>query len=314
MQVFRHVDDPGLTLKQSVVTLGNFDGIHLGHRALIEGAVRDARQLALPTVVLTFEPHPVKVLAPDRAPRMILAHKDKMQLLQSLNVDVVVVQHFDLSFAKIAAEDFVRRFLVERLKPIKIWVGRDFRFGRGRKGGVEELQRWGDECEFSVAVVDPILVDGARVSSSRARELIETGRVDAVKALLGRYHFISGRVVEGHRRGRDLGFPTANIATRTELTPLDGIYATIFHLGDTDLPSVSSLGTNPTFGTGPRTVESFILNFTGDIYGAPVRLSFVKRLRDEQAFSSVESLVAQIGRDVDDAKEVFRDLQLFPEI
>jgi len=296
------------------VTLGNFDGIHLGHRALIEGAVRDARELGVPAVVLTFEPHPVKVLAPERAPKMILAHKDKMQLLQSFDVDVVVVQHFDLSFAKIAAEDFVRRFLAERLKPAKIWVGRDFRFGQGRKGRAEDLVHWGDQYGFSVAVVEPILVDGVRVSSSQARELIEAGKVDAVTELLGRYHFVSGRVVTGHRRGRDLGFPTANIAARTELIPRDGIYATIFHLGERDLPSVSSIGINPTFGAGPRTVESFILNFNGDIYGAAVRLSFVQRLREEQAFSSVESLVEQIGRDVDRAKEVFRGLRLFPEI
>lgn len=314
MQVFRHIDDPGLALQKSVVTLGNFDGIHLGHRALIEGAVRDARALGVPAVVLTFEPHPVKVLAPERAPKMILAHKDKMQLLQSLSVDIVVVQHFDLSFAKIAAEDFVRRFLAERLKPAKIWVGRDFRFGQGRKGRSEDLLRWGDQYGFSVAVVEPILVGGVRVSSSQARELIETGKVDAVTELLGRYHFVSGRVVAGHRRGRDLGFPTANIAARTELVPLDGIYATIFHLGEKDLPSVSSIGINPTFGAGPRTVESFILNFNGEIYGAAVRLSFVQRLREEQAFSSVESLVEQIGRDVHRAKEVFRGLRLFPEI
>jgi riboflavin kinase/FMN adenylyltransferase len=314
MQVFRHIDDPGLALKKSVVTLGNFDGIHLGHRALIEGAVRDARELGVPAAVLTFEPHPVKVLAPEHAPKMILTHKDKMQLLQNLDVDIVVVQHFDLSFAKIAAEDFVRRFLAERLKPAKIWVGRDFRFGQGRKGRAEDLLRWGGQYGFSVAVVEPILVGGVRVSSSQARELIEAGKVDAVTELLGRYHFVSGRVVTGHRRGRDLGFPTANIAARTELTPLDGIYATIFHLGEKDLPSVSSIGVNPTFGAGPKTVESFILNFNGDIYGAPVRLSFVQRLRGEQTFSSVESLVEQIGRDVDCAKEVFRDLRLFPEI
>jgi riboflavin kinase/FMN adenylyltransferase len=314
MQVFRHIDDPGVALQKSVVTLGNFDGIHLGHRALIEGAVRDARELGVPAVVLTFEPHPVKVLAPDHAPKMILAHKDKMQLLQSLNVDIVVVQHFDLSFAKIAAEDFVRRFLAERLKPAKIWVGRDFRFGQGRKGCAEDLVRWGSQYGFSVAVVEAILVGGVRVSSSQAREMIEAGRVDAVTELLGRYHFVSGRVVTGHRRGRDLGFPTANIAARTELIPLDGIYATIFHLGEKNLPSVSSVGINPTFGAGTRTVESFILNFNGDIYGAAVRLSFVRRLREEQAFSSVESLVEQIGRDVERAKEVFRGLRLFPEI
>jgi riboflavin kinase/FMN adenylyltransferase len=185
------------------------------------------------------------------------------------------------------------------------------RFGQGRKGQVDDLIRWGTGFDFSVAVVDPILVNGARVSSSRVRQLIQDGHVDEVVALLGRYHFVSGRVVTGHRRGRDLGFPTANISTRTEMVPLDGIYATIFHLGEKDLPSVSSVGLNPTFGAGPRTVESFILNFDGEIYGAPVRLSFVKRIREEKNFSSVEALVAQMGQDVSSARGVFRDLNLF---
>jgi riboflavin kinase/FMN adenylyltransferase len=311
MQVFRHIDDPGLALERSVVTLGNFDGIHLGHQALIGGVIRDSQKLGVPSVVLTFEPHPVKVLAPAHAPKMILAHKDKMQILQSLGVDIVVVQHFDLSFAKIGAEEFVRRFLVERLRAAKIWVGKDLRFGQGRQGQVDDLIRWGKGFDFSVAVVDPILVNGARVSSSRVRQLIQDGHVNEVVALLGRYHFLSGRVVAGHRRGRDLGFPTANISTRTEMLPLDGIYATIFHLGERDLPSVSSVGLNPTFGAGARTVESFILNFDAEIYGAPVRLFFVKRIREEKNFPSVEALVAQMGQDVSSAQGVFRDLNLF---
>ena len=210
MQIIRHIGEKGQDLAGSVVTLGNFDGIHLGHQALIAGAVADSKKLALPSVVLTFEPHPVSVLAPERAPKLILAHKDKMQLLQSFGVDIVAVQHFDLSFAKLSAEDFVRDLLVRRLKARKIWAGKDLRFGQGRKGDVEDLRRWGRELGFEVAVVEPVLVDGNRVSSSRIRELLSEGRVDEVKAMLGRYHFVSGRVVEGHRRGKDLGFPTAN--------------------------------------------------------------------------------------------------------
>jgi len=197
------------------------------------------------------------------------------------------------------------------LRAAKVWVGKDLRFGQGRKGQVDDLIRWGSGFDFSVAVVDPILVNGARVSSSRIRQLIQDGHVEEVVALLGRYHFVSGRVVTGHRRGRDLGFPTANISTRTEMVPLDGIYATIFHLRQKDLPSVSSVGLNPTFGAGPRTVESFILNFDGEIYGAPVRLSFVKRIREEKNFPSVEALVAQMGQDVSSARGVFHDLNLF---
>jgi riboflavin kinase/FMN adenylyltransferase len=312
MQIIRHLDEHRLDLLRSVVTLGNFDGIHLGHRALIGGAVSDSKRLAVPSVVLTFEPHPLRVLAPERAPRLLLAHKDKMQLLQDLGVDVVAVQHFDLAFAKRSAEAFVQDLLLKRLKAQKLWVGKDLRFGQGRKGGVEDLVRWGEEFSFGVAVVDPILVNGERVSSSRIRELVGAGRVDEVEPLLGRYHFISGRVVAGHRRGRDLGFPTANIAARTEVLPPDGIYATLFHLGARALLSVSSIGINPTFGAGPRTIETFIMDFDEEIYGEPVRLSFIKRIRDEMRFSSVDELVAQIRQDVRSAEAVFRDLEIRP--
>ena len=310
MQISRHMGDPGLRLERSVVTLGNFDGIHLGHRALIGGAVAEAKQLGVPSVVLTFEPHPLKVLAPERAPKMLLSHKDKMQLLQSLGVDVVVVQHFDLSFAKLGAEEFVRVILADRLKAKRVWVGKDLRFGQGRRGRVETLVQLGAALGFGVAVVEPILVNGVRVSSSIVRKAIHEGRVDEVVPMLGRYHFISGRVIAGHRRGRELGFPTANIANRAETLPLDGIYATLFQLGEKTLTSVSSIGMNPTFGDGPRTVESFILNFDADIYGEAVKLSFVKRLREEKQFSSADELIAQIRSDVKDAQAVFSDLNL----
>jgi len=310
MRIFRHIDDPSLSLHGTAITLGNFDGIHRGHQALIGGVVAEARTLGLVSVVLTFEPHPLKVLAPERAPKMLLAHKDKMQLLQALGVDVVVIQDFDLSFAKLSAAEFVGTILVDRLKARKIWVGKDLRFGQGRKGSVADLARWGSERGFAVVTVEPILVNGERVSSSRIRELVSDGQVDRVESMLGRYHFLSGRVVGGHRRGRELGFPTANIFTHAEVLPLDGIYATLFQLRERRLLSVSSIGVNPTFGAGPRTVESFILNFNEDIYGEAVKLSFVKRIRAEQKFNSVDELTAQIHRDVDNAKAVFAEVNL----
>lgn len=310
MQIVRHLNEPGWNLAGSVVTLGNFDGLHLGHQALIHEAVADAKQLGVPSVVLTFEPHPLKVLAPERAPRLILAHKDKLRLLQNLGVEIVALQPFDLAFARLEAEEFVRELLVGRLKARKLWVGKDFRFGRARRGGVQELVLWGRASGFDVSLVDPILVHGQRVSSSRVRELLAAGRVADAKAMLGRHHFISGRVVEGHRRGKDLGFPTANIASRTEVLPADGIYATLFHLAERTLLSVSSVGLNPTFGAGPRTVESYIMNFDESIYGEDVRLSFVERLRAEAKFSSVPELIAQIRQDVSNAEAVFRALDI----
>ena len=314
MQIIRHIDENSQNLTGSVVTLGNFDGIHRGHQALIGGAVSDSKQIGVPSVVLTFEPHPLRVLAPERAPKLILAPKDKMQILQSLGVDVVAVQHFDLAFAKRSAEEFVSDLLVRRLKARKIWVGRDLRFGQGRKGTVDDLIRWGRDLAFDVAVVEPILVQGNRVSSSRIRELVSKGRVDEVKDMLGRYHFVSGRVVEGNRRGRELGFPTANIAARTEVLPSDGIYATLFHIDTRVLLSVSSIGRNPTFGPGPRTVESFIIDFDEAIYGKTVRLSFIKRIRDEVRFSSIPELIAQIRSDVQSAEAIFRDSSISSDL
>jgi riboflavin kinase/FMN adenylyltransferase len=310
MQIIRHIAESRADFAGSVVTLGNFDGVHLGHQALIRGAVRDAAQRTIPSVVLTFEPHPLKVLAPERAPKLILAHKDKVQLMQQLGVDIVAVQPFDLAFAKLDPEAFVTELLVGRLKAKKLWVGSDLRFGQGRKGSVDDLLRLGVRQGFEVSAVEPIVVGGRRVSSSRIRELIGAGRVEEVEVLLGRHHFISGRVIAGRRRGGDLGFPTANIAPRTEVLPLDGIYATVFHLGEQTLLSVSSIGVNPTFGSGPRTVESYILDFNRDIYGAAVRLSFIKRIREERKFSSVAELVTQIRVDVQSAEEIFRDLKI----
>lgn len=302
MQIIRHIDDPALALGGSSVTLGNFDGIHVGHQALIKNAVNDARRLGIRSAVLTFEPHPLKVLAPERAPQMLLAHKDKMQLLQSLGVDCVVIQQFDRSFAAIGAEEFVERFLVERLRAKKVWVGKDLRFGKGRAGDIHKLKAWGMQLGFEVGMVEPVMVCGERVSSSRIRELISAGDIAAVQPMLARYYFVSGKVVPGHRRGRELGFPTANIASRAEIIPRDGIYATLLHLNDNTLPSVTSIGLNPTFGAGPRTIESYILNFDREIYGESVKLSFVARLRDEKTFASVESLIEQIHLDVADAK------------
>jgi riboflavin kinase/FMN adenylyltransferase len=310
MKIFRHIEDQGLSMSGTVATMGNFDGIHLGHQALVRHTVEESKQLGYPSIVLTFEPHPLKVLAPERAPLLILSYEDKMALLQSLGVDIVLAQRFDRQFASIAADEFVCRFLVDRLKIKKLWVGRDLRFGQGRKGGTDNLLSLAPGAGFEVGVLDPILLDGIRISSSRIRQLVEEGRVDEVRPMLGRYHFVSGRVVKGHRRGHSLGFPTANIASQTEVVPLNGIYATLIQLKNKQWLSVSSVGVNPTFGDGPRTLESFILDFKGDLYGELVKLSFVKRIRDEKKFVMVKDLVAQMHGDVSRAKAMFKELGL----
>ncbi|MBI2359564.1 MAG: bifunctional riboflavin kinase/FAD synthetase [Deltaproteobacteria bacterium] len=309
MEVLRHTEHGSFSIPRPVLTLGNFDGIHLGHQALLRGIVEDSKRMGGKSVVLTFEPHPLTILAPERTPRLLLTHKDKLRLLQSFAVDVVIIQNFDQAFANVEAEEFVRRYLAERLKVRKIWVGRDLRFGKGRRGRVEDLMRWGGEIGFGVGVVDPIVLAGVRISSSRIRTMIEHGQVDDASRFLGRYHFISGRVVAGQNRGRLLGFPTANIAPRTEVVPLDGIYATFLEVGERRLPSATSIGINPSFGPGPRTVESYIFDFDGDLYGQAVRLFFVKRIREERKFASSELLVEQIRQDVSNARDILRQVE-----
>ena len=309
MEIYRHIEDRGVPLYDTVLAMGNFDGIHLGHQALLRRVIQEARERSGSSVVLTFEPHPLKILFPERAPRLILAHRDKMRLLQSLGIDAVIIQTFNSAFANLEAEEFVKRYLIDRLKIRKIWVGKDLRFGKARRGQVEDLIRWGQESGFEVGVLEPVQVEGQRISSSRIRELLMLGVVHEVAKFLGRYHFISGRVVRGHHRGRLLGFPTANIVTRTEVLPPDGIYATVLESGAERWPSVTNIGLNPTFGDGPRTIESYVLDFSGDLYGRPVRLSFVKRIREEKNFSSAELLVEQMKKDVVSAQEILSRIQ-----
>ena len=310
MEIFRHIEDRKISLPKPILTLGNFDGIHLGHQALLQRVVQDAKARDGRSVVLTFEPHPLTILAPQRAPRLILTHKDKMVLLQSYGVDAVIIQPFNSAFANVEAEAFVRGYLVERLKVHKMWVGKDLRFGKGRKGRVEDLIRWGAEGGFEVGIVGPVHLGGVRISSSRIRDLIKRGDVHEVQGFLGRYHFASGRVIPGYQRGRQLGFPTANIVTRTEMLPSDGIYATFLEANQRLWSSVTNIGVNPTFGGGPRTIESYIFDFSGDLYGRFVKLFFVKRIREEKKFPTPEDLVGQMKKDVLGAQEILNQVSI----
>ncbi len=306
MEILRHLENRSHAVPRPILTMGNFDGLHLGHQSLLRQMSQEAKDLGGSSVVLTFEPHPLKILAPKRAPKLLLTHKDKMLLLQSRGVDVVVIQEFNPTFAMIEAEDFVRSYLVEGLKVHRIWVGKEFRFGQGRRGDVGALTRWGKESGFEVKIIEPVMDEGQRISSTRIRALIEQGEVHQVSRFLGRCHFVSGRVVKGHQRGKALGFPTANISTRTEVLPPDGVYATFFWVKGRRWSSVTSLGSNLTFGEGPRTLETYLFDFDGDLYDQSVRLSFVKRIREQKKFSSPELLVAQMHEDVEQAQEALR--------
>ncbi len=300
MQILRHVRRP---LVRPVMTIGNFDGVHLGHQDLLRRVLADARTRGGSAVVLTFEPHPLKILAPGFAPRLILARRDKLALLRRAGIDCLVIQRFTPGFCALSPRDFVGRYLGQ-LGVERLWVGQDFRFGRNRAGTVKELMAWGPAAGMEVEVIQAVADSGHAVSSSRIRALLEEGRVDVARRHLGRCHFVAGSVVEGHRRGRELGFPTANVHSRTEVVPANGIYATWVRLGDRRLPGVTSIGVNPTFGSGPRTIETHLMDFSEDLYGRRLRVFFVERLREERKFPSVERLVRQMDEDVGRARRV----------
>ena len=290
MQIQRHGE---CKIVRPVVTIGNFDGVHMGHQDLLGRVMEDARSRGGSSVVLTFEPHPLKILAPRFAPRLILTRKDKLALLCGVGIDYVVIQRFTPSFCALSAHEFVNSYLAG-LGVEVLWVGEDFRFGKDRVGTVDELNEWGPAAGIEIKVISAVVDSNQAISSSRIRRLLEEGRVDAARQHLGRSHFIAGTVVKGHQRGRELGFPTANVRTWTEVVPVNGIYATLVQVG----------GRYPTFGAGPRTIESHMLDFEEDLYGRRLQVFFVQRLRDERKFASAKELVLQIEADIGDARLV----------
>lgn len=286
------------------LAIGNFDGVHLGHQALARAAVADARAVSGTAMVLTFEPHPARVLAPERAPLALLTLAQRAELLGELGIDVVAVLGFDASVAALLPEEFVRRMLVDLLGARIVVVGERFRFGRGRAGDVELLSRLGRECGFEVHALPVVSQDGQPVSSSRVRELVGNAELRAAARLLGRPFFVDGVVVAGDGRGRRIGVPTANLETRNETLPPGGVYAGFAAVGKTGerWPAAINLGQRPTFAGGAMRLEAHLLGFAGDLYGQELRLSFDARLREERRFASADALVAQIREDIAHAR------------
>jgi riboflavin kinase/FMN adenylyltransferase len=303
--LFRDLDGGPLCPDGSVVCIGAFDGLHLGHRALIRRAVERARALGVPAVVLSFEPLPREFFARDgKPPPRLQLPRAKLSQLRELGVDKVGLLRFGAALAAVSAEDFVQRQLVERLSAREVWVGPDFRFGRARAGDLDLLQRMGAEAGFSAQTIEPVLVDGTPVSSTRIRAALQSGDFDAAARLLGRAYAIGGRVVRGQQLGRTLGFPTANL--RFPKAPaLRGIYATWVHgIAEQPWPSVSSFGTRPTVGGVEPLLEAHLFDFQGDLYGRHVEVEFVAHLRDEEKFSDLPSLVVQMNRDAEQARAI----------
>lgn len=288
----------------AVVALGNFDGLHRGHQALFERARRLARSLSpvAPVGVVTFEPHPVRVLAPHLAPPLILRPDEKEAGLRALDVDVYFVIGFDSAIAALSADAFIEQVLHKQLGVAGVVVGEDFRFGNKARGTVADLQRHFGERAVAVAAVR----EGELVcSSSKVRELVMQGNIEAAALLLGHPYFVEGSVVRGDGRGRTIGIPTANIESKRELLPRVGVYATRAVLDDGRvLPSVTNVGLRPTFdGQGVR-IEAHVFDLDEDLYGRRLRVDFIQRLRDEQRFSGIEALVAQIKVDIGNARAV----------
>jgi len=281
----------------AAVTIGNFDGVHLGHREIIARLRNKASELSIPTVVMTFDPHPRKVLSssPENI-NLILDFRTKCRIFESLGIDVVVKEEFSREFASQSPREFIDRRLM-RLNPRAIVVGYDFNFGRGGAGSVEMLEEEGRKRNFTVETVEAFHADGVIVSSSRIRNLIEGGEVAMAEKLLGRPYSVFGHVIKGHGRGRRLGFPTANIDISTVLLPCDGVYAGEVIVKNRDLHAMVNIGTNPTFGDIARTLEACILHFHEDIYGIEVEVRFRERIRSEKKFSGPEQLIEQIKHD-----------------
>ncbi len=286
---------------EPAVTVGNFDGVHLGHQALARTVADEARLSRGTTVALTFEPHPSVVLAPDRAPATLTTVDQKGELLGDLGVERLVLIPFTREFSDLPPEEFVRAVLRDCLGARLVAVGTGFRFGRGRGGDLDLLRRLGASWGIEVRGVLPVLHEGTAISSSRIREALARGALAAVNAMLGRLFFVDGVVVPGDGRARGLGFPTANLEAYNETLPGSGVYAGFcreLHGASARWPAVVNIGHRPTFGGGRRTVEAHLLDYSGDLYGRPMRWEFEARLREERKFSGAEELAAQIRMDI----------------
>jgi len=300
----------GERLVRPVVTVGSFDGIHLGHRSIMDTVVTRARALRGTPTVVTFEPHPRKVLAPERAPLLLSTPEQRLEQIAAAGIEVVVLEPFTAEFARTPPERFVRGFLHEGLGPVEVYVGYDFRFGRDREGSMRMLTELGPRLGFAVTIIPEVTIDGQDVNSTRIRELLVAGEVEGAAVLLGRAYAVRGRVTEGDRRGRGLGFPTLNLAPENEILPAPGVYAgeaRFLDRGDraAEPPrgAVSNVGRRPTFEGGDRVVcETHLLDWEGDAYGRRFEVSFTHRLREERRFEGPEALREQIARDVAEAR------------
>ncbi|OEU47346.1 MAG: riboflavin biosynthesis protein RibF [Desulfobacterales bacterium C00003060] len=305
MQIIKDLKNVSDPLKNAVVTIGNFDGVHLGHQALFHQLIEKAESINGISVVITFEPHPIRVINSNKHFPLITLYEQKVELIGTTGVDTLICISFTSEFSAISARVFVKEILCDLIGMKTIIVGQDYSFGRDREGDISLLKEMAPSHGFEVIVSGWIGVNGSRISSTKIRNLVREGKVEETKKLLGRHYQVRGRVVRGRDRGgKLLGFPTANLVLYDELCPKAGVYAVIVEHDDIPYNGVANIGYSPTFQEGQFGVEAHILDFDKAIYDQPIRLNFVRRLRDEKKFSGPESLAAQISQDIEKARDL----------
>jgi riboflavin kinase/FMN adenylyltransferase len=312
MDVIHYPDDSRpARWAQPVLALGNFDGVHRGHRKILDRVQRVAAERGATPVIMTFDPHPPRVVRPDKAPPLLMTTRQRLEAVAAAGMHGAAIVRFTAELARWDPETFVKTVLVDWLRVADVWVGANFLFGHDRTGNFSLLRALGLRLGFKADKIDPVRYKDFVVSSTRIRRLVGEGRVDEAGALLGHQYYIDGTIVEGDRRGRTIGFPTANVMTDNELVPPHGVYATTASLEGKVRPSVTNIGIRPTFGVNGRpVVETHVFGVAANLYGAPIRVGFVQRLRDERAFDSVGALQAQIGADCERARALFDRLSL----
>jgi riboflavin kinase / FMN adenylyltransferase len=306
MRVIRDLREISETPRASVITIGNFDGVHLAHQQLLKRVVESARLAGALAAAVTFEPHPARVLMPERAPTLLTSSAQKTRLVERLGIDLLVILAFTEELARVTPEDFVREILVKHLRPVSVLVGPNFRFGHRQAGNTQVLEELARQEGFRVEVLSMLTVRGERISSSRIRQLLAEGRVGIAGRLLGRPYSTNGAIVHGMGVGSKQTVPTLNLAPIEELIPREGVYITRTRLGGVRHDSVTNVGYKPTFGEHRLTVESHLLNFTGEITDGQMEVEYFYRLRDERKFPDPAALKAQIHKDARRAEHFFR--------
>lgn len=304
MQVFESLDLP-IKFPNPVLTIGNYDGVHVGHRTIIEITKGKAREIGGISMLMTFYPHPLHILRPDKELSSITPLEEKKRLIEEAGIEALLIVPFTQEFSQVTPEAYVKDILIGKLGIKGLVVGDDFKFGKGGRGDIEGMKKYAQAYGFFVEVVNAVTIGGEKVGSNKIRKLLRSGDIDKANLLLGRSYMVSGKVVPGEGRGRAFGFPTINLKTDFDLVPPNGVYISEVVVGEQRLQSATNIGYNPTFGGQERTIETFIFDYDGELYEKNVRLFFHVKLREEVRFESVSELRQQIERDVAAAREYF---------